>query len=260
MLILSICLPLEVNVEMANPAAQAWKCLRGKIAAEILIAPKTGGDPHNAGDWPVVPLRVVGYLERNIVGNPWADTLALLAAIMAAQRYEMSSIFHKLVIIHTRFKALFQALVLDDMADWDATQYTPVSLKGEPLPSASQPTRQGFWVDYHSASKLMSQWLATLPTHQQQVSQPFMLPPLAHQHVAGLTRRAEITEQQRRVRKAETDAVVPQFAAIRVEAHFRYNRIRRLHRAYQQALQTLIRGGSSFPLSFSYEEGGDPER
>lgn len=246
-------------METVNPAVQAWKCLRGKIAAEILIAPKTGGDPGNAGDWPAVPLRIVGYLERNIIGNSWADTLALLAALMAARRYEMSSVFHKLVVLHTRFKALFQALALEDMADWDATQYIPGYLKGDLLPSDSQNTRQRFWVDYHSASELMSQWLASLPTQQQQVYQPFVLPPLAHQYVAGLTRFAEITQQQQRARKAETDAVVPQFAAIRAEAHFRHNRITRLHRAYREALQTLNRDGPSFPLSFSYEEGGDPE-
>ncbi len=112
-------------MEKANPAAQAWECLRGKIAAEILVAPKTGGDPYNAGDWPSVPLRVVDYLERNIVGNSWADTLALLASLMAARRYEMSSISHKIVVLHTRFKALFQALELEEMVDWDATQYIP---------------------------------------------------------------------------------------------------------------------------------------
>src|SRR5215813_12316290 len=106
-----------------NSATQAWKRLRGKIATEILIAPKTDGDPRNAGEWPAVPLRVVAYLERNIVGNPWADTLALLAALMAARRYEMSSIFHKLVILHMRFKALFQALALEDMAEWDVEHY-----------------------------------------------------------------------------------------------------------------------------------------
>jgi hypothetical protein len=250
---------LEVNVETVNPAAQAWKCLRGKIAAEILIAPKTGGDPHNAGDWPAVPGKVVGYLERNIVGNSWADMLALLAALMAARRYEMNTVFSKLVVLHTRFKALFQTLILEDMVDWDATQYIPGYLKGEFLPSDSQNTRQRFWVDYQSASKLMSQWLASLPTEQQQVYQPFILPPLAHQYVAGLTRFAEITQQQQRARKAETDAVVPKFAAIRAEAHFRYNRITRLHRAYDEALQTLNRCGANFPLSFSYEEGGGPE-
>lgn len=247
-------------METANPAGQAWKCLRGKIAAEILVAPKTGGDPYNAGDWPFVPLRVVDYLERNIVGNSWADTLALLASLMAARRYEMSSISHKIVVLHTRFKALFQALGLEEMVDWDATQYIPGYLKGEILPSDSQNTRRRFWIDYHSASKLMSQWLASLDTQQQEVYRPFILPPLADQYVAGLTRFAEVTEQQRQVRKAETDAVVPQFAAIRAEAHFRYNRIRRLHRAYQEALQALNKGSPSFPLNFSYEEGGDPER
>jgi len=260
MLIWNICSPLEVDVGTANSAAEAWKCLRGKIATEILVAPKTGGDPGPAGDWPSVPLRVVGYLERNVVGNSWADMLALLVAVMAARRYEMSTISRNLVVFHKRFKAFFQALDLEEMADWDATQCIPGYLKGEILQSDSETTRQRFWVDYHSASQLMSQWLASLPAKQQEIYRPFILPPLADQHVAGLARYAEITQHQRQARKAETDAIVPQFAAIRAEAHFRYNRIKRLHGAYREALHTLNKGGSSFPLSFSYEEGGDPER
>src|SRR5262249_55251557 len=151
-------------------------------------------------------------------------------------------------------------LALEDMAEWDVEHYIPGYLKGDLIPSDSQNTRQRFWGDYQSASKLMSQWLASLPTEQQQTYQPFILPSLAHQHVAGLTRFAEITERQRQARKAETDAVVPQFAAIRAEAHIRDNRIARLHRAYQEALKTLNRSGPCFPLSFSYEEGGDPEQ
>jgi hypothetical protein len=76
--------------------------------------------------------------------------------------------------------------------------------------------------------------------------------------VEGLLRQKEVTQQQQRARKAETDAVVPRFAAIRAEAHFRYNRLARLRRAYLDALRTL-KPGASFPLAFSYEEGGDKE-
>ncbi len=61
------------------------------------------------------------------------------------------------------------------------------------------------------------------------------------------------------MRKAETDAVVPRFAAIRAEAHFRYNRIARLRQAYHQAVRTLSGKGHDFPVTFSYEEGGDSE-
>jgi hypothetical protein len=202
----------------------------------------------------------VGYLERQVIGNSWADTLALLVAVMAARRYEMSTISRNLVVFHKRFKAFFQALELEEMADWDVTLSIPSYLKGEILPSDSQYIRQRFWVDYHSSSKIMLQWLTSLPEQQQEIYRPFVLPSIDYQHIAGLARYAELTQHQRKARKAETDAVVPQFAAIRAEAHYRYNRIRRLHLAYQEALQALHRGRPSLPLSFSYEEGGDPER
>jgi len=52
---------------------------------------------------------------------------------------------------------------------------------------------------------------------------------------------------------------VPRFAAIRAEAHLRYNRIARLRQACHQALQSLSGKEPDFPVSFSYEEGGESE-
>ena len=42
-------------------------------------------------------------------------------------------------------------------------------------------------------------------------------------------------------------------------AHFRYNRIVRLRRAYLDALRS-VSPATSFPLTFSYEESGDKEQ
>src|SRR5438128_7903149 len=94
--ILSTCSLLEAE-DVASPAmeSKAWQRLRGRIAGEVFMAPKTGGDPHNQGHWPDVPHRLVNYLERNILSTPWANTTALLAAIMMARRFEVSSVAGK---------------------------------------------------------------------------------------------------------------------------------------------------------------------
>ncbi len=75
----------------------------------------------------------------------------------------------------------------------------------------------------------------------------------------GLDKRKEVEQQQRQNRKAETDAVVPQFSALRVEAHLRYNRILRLRQASQQALKEVLPDRSNLPLNFSYDEGDPPQ-
>jgi hypothetical protein len=246
---------------VASPAMEnkAWQRLRGRIAGEVFLAPRTGGDPHNQGHWPEVPHRVVSYLERNVVSTPWANTAALLAAIMMARRFEVSSVIGKVVILHSRFTSLFACLGLARMEDWDAALHIPMYLSAEILPDDPQSIRQRFWVTYSSASKTMAQWLGTFPECQKPIYQQFILPALSRLFVEGLVRQKELTQQQQRTRKAETDAVVPRFAAIRAEAHFRYNRIARLRRAYSDALRSL-KPGTDFPLTFSYEEGEDKER
>lgn len=239
--------------------SKPWHGLRGKIALEVLAAPKTGGDPQNHGYWPEVPQRIVRYLERNVLLRPWANTVALLGAIMMARRFEVSSVLGKIVILHSRFSSLFPCLGLAEMNEWDAAEHIPKYLRAEILPDDSQSVRQRFWVTYSSASKTMAQWLGTLSEHHRSIYQPFTLPTLSRLLVEGLLRQKEVTQQQQRARKAETDAIVPRFAAIRAEAHFRYNLATRLRRAYLAALRGL-QPDTTFPLTFSYEEGENQEQ
>jgi hypothetical protein len=224
-----------------------------------LLAPKTGGDPCNQGDWPEVSQKVASYLEKHVTASPWADTLALLAAIMFARRFEVSSVLCQVGTLHSRFKSLFRCLGLARMKDWNPTQHIPMYLKSDVLPGDRQSMREKFWFAYNNASKVMAQWLASLPEEQRRIYQRFALAPVPRVLVEGLSRQKEVIRQQQQARKAETDAVVPRFAAIRAEAHFRYNRIARLRRAYHDVLRTLSGREVDFPVSFSYEEGEDKE-
>ena len=246
-------------METAPLPTKPWQRLTGRIAPEILLAPKTSGDPRDQGNWPEVNQTVANYLERNVTASPWADTMALLAAIMFARRFEVSSVLCRMVTLHSRFTSLFRCLGLARMEDWNPNQHIPMYLKSDVLPGDAQSLREKFWFAYNNASKLMARWLVSLPEEQRRIYQRFTLAPVSHLLVEGLSRQKEVTRQQQKARKAETDAVVPRFAAIRAEAHFRYNRIARLRRAYHDALRTLRGRGGNFPVNFSYEEGGDKE-
>ena len=114
------CSLLEEDVASLATESKAWRRLRGRIAGEVFMAPRTCGDPHNQGHWPEVPHRVVNYLERNVLSSPWANAGALLAAIMMARRFEVSSVIGKIVILHSRFTSFFACLGLARMEDWDA--------------------------------------------------------------------------------------------------------------------------------------------
>ena len=234
-----------------------WQSLETHIAPEILCAPKTGGDPH--GEWTPVHERTVKYLFRNVIGKPWANHLALIAAILSARRRDVWTVEYAVRILHARFSVIFPAFSLQTMDEWKVDHYLPLYLREEVVPQDSKSTRQSFLRDYTNVAKLVNNWLATLPSAEQQIYQRFVLPVVNPLAVEGLNRKKELEQQQRQHRKTETEAIVPHFVALRAESHFRYNRLLRLDQAYQQALAQVLPDHSNLPLEFSYDEGDPPQ-
>jgi hypothetical protein len=230
-----------------------WASLEGSIASEIVQAPKTGGDEHGA--WVPVAERVVRYLQQRVVGSPWVNHLALVAAVMSARHYDVQSV--KLVVsrLHMRFTAVFHELALQRMDEWKAEAFFPSYLKGELLSQDSDSMRERFWIDYSTASKQVWLWLKSLPDPQQHLFQRFALPLVPRLAVHGLLHFKELQRQQQQARKQETDALVPHFAAMRAQAHLRYNCLIRLRQAYQEAIARAKLEQLPFPVEFSYEEG-----
>ncbi len=239
-------------------SADPWQRLEGKFDLLVLHAPKTGGDPQ--GDWPRVHERIVNYLERAVAGKPWADHLALMAAVKAASHRDVQTIMNGLWCLNTRLTQLFSAFGLHTMQEWKGEQHIPAYLKAEVLPGDSQLMRTLFWNQYNYTSKQVLKWLVALPEREQHTYQAFLLPLVDRYHVEGLIKEREVKLQQRQARKVETEAVVPHYAALRVQAHFRYNRVVRLRQAYQQACLTIEREQPALPFAFSYEEGANPAR
>lgn len=243
---------------MSRKAAHyTWEQLAGQIVPEVLQAPKTGGDPN--GGWPPVHEYVVGYLVRSVVGTPWANHLALLAAVLSARQRDVQTVRLAVQTLHPRFKALFSTLGLQTMEEWDPSQYLPPYMQGDLLPKDGSSVRQAFLGRYNSATRQVWGWLETLPTQERERYQQFSLPVINPLLMEALSQEKELEQQQRQFRKAETEAVVPHFALLRAEAHFRYNKLVRLRQAYREAVAQVHPDHANLPLDFSYEEGTPPQ-
>ncbi len=208
-----------------------WNDLEGKIAPAILCAPRTGGDP--SGKWSHVDARGIRYLVRNVVGNPWGDFLTLFVAILSAQRRDVATVEHQLQSLHTRFSSLFSFFELDDICQWSVDRHLVPYVQGEILFQDSLSARVDFFKMYMGASNLVAAWFGLLPVAQQDEYRPFLLPtinPFVAETLNNVWR--EVDQQRRDHRKEETEAVVPEFTTLRAEAHFRYNRMKRLQQAY----------------------------
>lgn len=235
----------------------SWQDLQGTIAPAVLLAPKTGGDP--AGGWPAVHGQIVRYLLRNVAGMLWVNHLALIAAVCSARRQDVQTIRLTVMTLHARFSDIFSAMQLHTMEAWNPDQHLPLYLQGTIAPEDSQYTRQQFLTRYASATRRVQHWLDALPEDERQTYQPFAFPVMGQFLYEQLSRWKEVIQQQQIQRKAETEAVVPHFAMLRAEAHFRYNRLTRLRQAYQQAVAQVLPDHSNLPLEFCYDEGNPPQ-
>lgn len=216
----------------------AWLDLAGHVAPEVLRAPKTGRDPQ--GGWVPVPSSVVSYFLRNVVGHPWTDQLALVAAVLSAHNRDVQTVRLTVMSLHTRFSTLFPAFGLTTVEEWKNETHLPLYLEAEVVPEDTPYMRHQFFRRYSAATRHVQGWLEVLPEAERQQYQRFALPhipPFLHDM---MSKERELNQQQQAHRKEETEAVIPQFATLRAEAHFRFNRLARLRQAYQQAVSLVL--------------------
>ncbi len=234
-----------------------WNDLEGQVTPEVLHAPRTCGDP--TGSWPQVHSRIIRYLVRRVVGKPWADHLTLIVAVFTAQRRDVWTVEQALRVLNAGFSSLFSHFQLEHVSQWSIEQHLAPYVRGVVFPQKPLQARIAFSKRYMSATHLVASWCDFLPASQQEHYRPFLLPMmnlLLAEEFAKMDRAW--TRQQQELRKEETEAVVPQFTALRATAHFRFNRMTRLWQAYQQALSQVLPDHSNLPLDFSYEEGDPP--
>jgi integrase len=237
-----------------------WQRLEGKVAADVYKALELRTSKGGRIAAPEVNDRIVSYLESNIIGQPWADQLVLLTAVMTLRRNDVSSIITELQKLHPRFKTIFSELGFTSFAEWDVDNVLPIYLQGGLAANDSISSRYNFQGSYTRSSKAIRKWIDSLPADLQPLYEKYGMPQPNPLLIEGIIRSGEITNRQKQARKEETDALVSRFPLIRFEAHIRHNKICRLRDAFNGLVRKIEEEGMSLPVSFSYEDGGDPSR
>jgi len=142
----------------------SWLDLEGKVAFEVLHAPKTGGDPHGA--WAPVHERVVQYLLRNVVGTPWINHLALIAAVLSAHNRDLQTVRMTVMVLHARFSALFPALGLTRVDEWRNEIHLPLYLEAKVIADDTRYMRHQFFRRYSSSTKHVQGGLMSCQTRK----------------------------------------------------------------------------------------------
>ncbi len=225
-----------------------WQDLQGLVSPTILSAPRL--------DWSQMDRRYFQYLIRTVYGDNavWFEHLTLLAAVLEMYiGLDPSTVEKRLQYLHVRWRVLFPSYELATFADWRPEEHLPRYLNDVQF-SDTLHTRDEFFRAYTVAAEHSQAYLRALPKAEQALYQQWTLP-LVPKHVTKhYSRRSEVLAAQKDRRKRETDAVTPHLAKIRGEAHLRWNELKRLRSAFQDALSRIQSGQEKVPLSFSYEE------
>ncbi len=240
-----------------------WRELSGFCSPVILSAPKTWGDSLRSQEMemPQGLADNAQYLRNNLITSPWRDHLVLLTAVFYSQKLQYKSVLTHLSTLHRGFTALFPALGLQSMAEWQTDTHLFRYLSGQILANHTDMQRVRFWASYQGGSRHLKRWLASLPGEQQELYRPYVLPwPSDPQELTLLSNRRQVTEAQQEKRKEDTDALMPFYTDLRTQAHLRYNFLLRLRKAYRKAIQAVEQGSATLPLVFELREGGNERK
>lgn len=226
--------------------AWSWQRLQGLVSPEVLAAPRV--------DWEQVDRRCIRYLVQSVAGFPWLDQLAFLTAVLTSYAgLDARTILEYLLNLHPRWRVLFPAYGIARFCEWWPAEHLPRYLR-DPQFEDTTNTRQNFLSRYMIAATHSQAYIRALPGPESETYRRWALPPLPHGLQRQLSRRTEMIEVAKRRRKAETDAVTPQFARIRGEAHLRWNALDRLRLKFQEAVSLVESDQESLPLAISYED------
>lgn len=223
----------------------------------VLTAPLTAC---TSSGFPSPMPRVVRYLFKHACGKPWYARLSLLALILAAQRLDGASVYAAVSVFNNRLQTIFASrhpkLRLRSMEDFDKKIDVVMTLlaNGE-IVNGSVANRRDFLTRYASQVKKQGEWMKRISKDQRKKYGKYIFPKFVLKLAETELGKSSTTEEQRRKRKEEVDALMPSYAMLRSEGHMRWNFFCRLREAVHQAMQrrpvALPKG--SF-LRFSYVE------
>ncbi|ASJ54163.1 hypothetical protein BP422_11765 [Brevibacillus formosus] len=226
-----------------------YQKLNGKIDSEILNLMDSAGN----NMWDVVHPSIIDYLYRNCLDLPWTNHVALIAVVKTSYRnYVPTSIKHVIKGLNARFRMLFPVLGLKSMDDWN-TDHVYEYITKRVLPEHTDTQRYYFLTMYDPASDMINRFYDNkLDEEKKEKLKKYILPRIYEDFFDQLGKK--VISQQKINRKKETDAIVPYYAKLRGEAHFRWNLVSRLRNKYKEVLESMEGQNVRYPVSFHYEE------
>ncbi len=230
----------------AQEAEHLLPVLQNLLHQDIVSAPQL--------DWEQVNFRFIRFLSKEVSGAPWFHHLALTVAVLTMHaRLDRQSVERYMYTLNARWRTIFSSYQLTTFEEWNPLEHIPRYLEDSMLVDSFK-TRQEFLRTYVAVVRHMLAYLRSLPHTDRQRYHRWILPQLPPDLSHRLSRYGEWRADQRQRRKEETDALVPNFASVRGEAHLRWNQLQRLQVKFNEAVRLIESGQESLPLDFSYEE------
>lgn len=223
-----------------------WHHLQTVLHQDVVSAPRL--------DWSQVHVRFLRFLSKEVRETCWFHHLALTVLVLATHaRLDHQTVQGYMYTLNARWRTIFSHYHLTSFEEWNPLEHLPRYLEDTALPDSFK-TRQEFLRTYVAVVRHMLAYLRSLPPDSRQRYQQWMLPQLPPDLSHKLSRWGEWVAEQRQRRKEETDALAPNFASVRGEAHLRWNQLQRLQMKFNEAVHLVESGQETLPLTFSYEE------
>lgn len=231
----------------------------------VMSAPGTAVDTETGLGLKGLSPSVFHYLKRFVVGHPWLSHLTLALLISAARGYEHSSVYNLASVIHKRMCgfarvrfARFASKGFASMEDFDTklNECFRLYLSAVAIPKDSDSTRNNFYQRYQNTAAVSHEWLMGLPFVLRDTYRPLLFRGANDSELRHLLKYSELQQAQQQTRKAEVDAVMPTYIAMRQEAHLRFNFLARLADAYNSVLPRLNDPTNDEYVNFQYIDNG----
>lgn len=230
------------------------------ISPLVLAAPATAADIKSHRTYEVLPPNTIRYLSRYVVGKPWLNHLTLALLILTARGYDRSGVYTFATLIHKRMCgfATARSTRFTSMEDFNENinECLRLYLSKVIVCQDSDSSRNNFYQRYQSIAACSHEWLMSIPVALRDNYRTLLFRGIKESEVRHLLKYSELQQIQQQTRKAEVDAVMPNYVAIRQQAHFRFNFLARLADAYRKVLSNIGVPNDDGFVEFQYVDSG----
>jgi hypothetical protein len=226
-----------------------WLKLVGSIPDEILFLKDEHGEYYlNRAEE-----SNIYYFVNNLLEAPWRNQLAFGLVVDLSRNLEPDTIRSHLTRLNNLLKGTFEHFKLKKWEDFSPNEHLYKYSNGEYL-NHSIRTRSNNLAEYFIMNDSQKRFVRTkFDESAKRAFERYILPkPSFTMKELRISKKGK--EESERLRKSETDAVVPMFTEIRAEAHLRFNQVIRLKKAFDDVVSKVKTEGTPLPLEFHYEE------